>query len=153
MENHELFEISEVTISYKSLRNLQTCKKITSSIDAFEIGRAILKDVIEYKEFFYIILLNNSNKVLGVSKISEGTITGTLVDVRLVFQALLKSHATSFICFHNHPSGTTTPSEADKQITKKLRDAGELLDIKLLDHLIITPLNYTSFADESITPF
>lgn len=107
-------------------------------------------DLIDYKEVFYIILLNNSNEVLGISKISEGGITGTVVDVRLVFQIALKSHAVGMILAHNHPSGTLKPSQADISLTKKLKNAGEILDVKVLDHLIITTENYFSFADENI---
>jgi DNA repair protein RadC len=101
-------------------------------------------------EEFWIIYLNNSNKVLSKSQLSKGGITGTLVDVRLVFKAALEMGAVSIILSHNHPSGALQPSEADKQITKKLKLAGESLDIRILDHLIITENHYYSFADEGI---
>jgi DNA repair protein RadC len=101
-------------------------------------------------EEFWVVYLNNSNKVILKSQLSKGGITGTLVDVRLVFKTALEIGATSLILCHNHPSGTLKPSEADKHITTKLKLAGDSLDIKVLDHLIVTEHNYFSFADEGI---
>jgi DNA repair protein RadC len=101
-------------------------------------------------EEFWVVYLNNSNKVILKSQLSKGGITGTLVDVRLVFKTALEIGATSLILCHNHPSGALNPSEADKHITVKLKLAGDSLEIKVLDHLIITEHNYFSFADEGI---
>lgn len=101
-------------------------------------------------EEFWIVYLNNSNKVLFVGQQSKGGITGTLVDVRLVLKRALELGAVALILAHNHPSGTLRPSEADKQITKKMKAASEALDIKVLDHLIITQKEYFSFADEGL---
>ena len=101
-------------------------------------------------EEFWIIYLNNSNKVILKNQLSKGGITGTLVDVRLVLKNALEVGATGLILAHNHPSGTLKPSEADKQITNKLKIASESLDIKVLDHLIITENAYFSFADDGI---
>lgn len=126
----------------------QELKKITSSKSIFEIMQPIIGEL--GHEEFWIIYLNNSNKVLSKSQLSKGGITGTLVDVRLVFKAALEMGAISIILSHNHPSGTLQPSEADKQITRKLKLAGESLDIRILDHLIITENHYYSFADEGI---
>lgn len=150
MENINRFDIAEVTISYKLGRYFAPSDKICGANCAFEIAQDVCKDFIEYHEQFFIILLNQSNKVLGVSQISAGGISSTLVDLRLVFQRVLKANAVSFIAFHNHPSGNLQPSEADKQLTKKLKTAAETLDIKLLDHLIITTHSYFSFADEGL---
>ena len=101
-------------------------------------------------EEFWIIYMNNSNKVIQKLQLSKGGITGTLVDVRLALKNALEVGATNIILVHNHPSGTLNPSNADKQITKKLKMAGESLDIKVLDHLIITEKTYFSFADEGV---
>ncbi len=101
-------------------------------------------------EEFWILYLNNSNKVISKAQLSVGGITGTLVDVRLVFKTALEKGATALILCHNHPSGTLAPSDADKQITKKLKLAGESLDVKVLDHLIVTETKYFSFVDEGI---
>jgi DNA repair protein RadC len=101
-------------------------------------------------EEFWIVYLNNSNKVIHKNQLSKGGITGTLVDVRLVMKTAIEVGATGLILAHNHPSGTLKPSEADKQITIKLKTAAESLDIKVLDHLIITEKAYFSFADENM---
>ncbi|WP_191860574.1 RadC family protein [Hanstruepera ponticola] len=122
--------------------------KITSSISVFELMQPVLGELPH--EEFWIIYLNNSNKVIQKQQLSKGGITGTLVDVRLVLKMALELGATGIILAHNHPSGTLKPSEADKQITQKLKHAGESLDIKVLDHLIITEKAYFSFADENM---
>jgi len=123
-------------------------KKITSSISVFELMQPVIGELPH--EEFWIIYLNNSNKVLRKLQLSKGGITGTLVDVRLVMKTALECGATAIILAHNHPSGTLRPSEADRQITQKLKRAGESLDIKVLDHLIITENAYFSFADEGV---
>lgn len=123
-------------------------KKISSSISVFELMQPIIGELPH--EEFWIIYLNNSNKVIQKQQLSKGGITGTLVDVRLVLKMALELGATGIILAHNHPSGTLKPSEADKQITQKLKKAGDSLDIKTLDHLIITEKAYFSFADENL---
>ncbi|MEO7976294.1 DNA repair protein RadC [Flavobacterium sp.] len=122
--------------------------KITSSKLVFEMMQPIIGELPH--EEFWVLFLNNSNKVISKSQLSKGGISGTIVDVRLVFKMALENGATALILCHNHPSGTLQPSEADKQITKKLKLAGESLDVKVLDHLIITETKYYSFADEGI---
>ncbi|MGC1516014.1 MAG: JAB domain-containing protein, partial [Maribacter sp.] len=104
---------------------------------------------LEHEEF-WILYLNNSNKVLHKAQVSKGGITGTLVDVRLVMKQTLELGAVAIILAHNHPSGTLKPSGADKEMTKKIQTAGETLDIKVLDHLIITQKSYYSFADDKM---
>ncbi len=123
-------------------------KKITSSKSVFELLQPIIGELPH--EEFWIIYLNNSNKVLQTTQLSKGGITGTLVDVRLVFKNALQLGAVAVILGHNHPSGTLKPSNADKQLTQKLKTAGESLDIKVLDHLIVTENSYFSFADENL---
>ncbi|WP_027126018.1 RadC family protein [Gelidibacter mesophilus] len=122
--------------------------KIDSSQSVFELMQPIIGELAH--EEFWIIYLNNSNKVLQKNQLSKGGITGTLVDVRLALKTALETGAVGLILAHNHPSGNLKPSEADKQITQKLKNAGESLDIKVLDHLIITENAYFSFADEGI---
>jgi len=123
-------------------------KKISSSTSVFEFMQPILGDLPH--EEFWIIYMNNSNKVIQRKQLSKGGITGTMVDVRLVLKNALELGATGLILVHNHPSGTLKPSEADKHLTQKLKLAGESLDIKVLDHLIVTAKAYFSFADEGI---
>lgn len=122
--------------------------KITSSKVVFEMMQPIIGELPH--EEFWILYLNNSNKVISKSQLSKGGITGTLVDVRLVYKTALEMGATSLILCHNHPSGALTPSDADKQITRKLKLAGDSLEIKVLDHLIVTENHYFSFVDEGI---
>ncbi len=123
-------------------------EKITSSRSVFDIMQPILGELPH--EEFWILYLNNSNKVIQKNQLSKGGITGTLVDVRLVLKNALETGATALILCHNHPSGTLKPSQADKDITQKLKTAAQSLDIKVLDHLIVNEKAYFSFADEEI---
>jgi len=122
--------------------------KITSSSTVFELLQPIIGELPH--EEFWILYLNNSNKIIEKLPISKGGITGTLVDVRITLKKALELGATSLILAHNHPSGNLNPSEADKQITNKLKIAAESIDIKVLDHLIVTEKSYFSFADEGL---
>lgn len=123
-------------------------KKITSSSSVFEFMQPIIGELPH--EEFWILYLNNSNKIINHLPLSKGGITGTLVDVRLVLKKCLELGATSIILSHNHPSGNLNPSSADKELTKKLKIASESLDIKILDHIIVTEKSYFSFADEGL---
>ena len=122
--------------------------KINSSRSVFDVMQPILGELPH--EEFWILYLNNSNKIVQKNQLSKGGITGTLVDVRLVLKTALEVGATSLILCHNHPSGTLKPSQADKDITQKLKAAAQSLDIKVLDHLIVTENAYFSFADENL---
>tara|TARA_R110002051_G_scaffold178063_3_gene247878 strand:+ start:2465 stop:3163 length:699 start_codon:yes stop_codon:yes gene_type:complete len=123
----------------------QDITKITSSKSVFELLQPLMGELPH--EEFWIIYLNNANKVMHSALLSKGGITGTLVDVRLVLKQALELGAVGLILAHNHPSGTLKPSEADKQVTNKLKIAAGALDIKVLDHVIITQQDYFSFAD------
>ena len=122
--------------------------KINSSKTIFEMMQPIIGELPH--EEFWVLYLNNSNKVLSKSQQGKGGITGTLLDVRLVFKMAFELGATALILCHNHPSGNLNPSDADKKITQKLKAAGNNLDIRVLDHLIICENGYYSFADEDI---
>ena len=122
--------------------------KITSSKNVFHLMNPIIGDL-EHEEF-WVLYLNNANKVLAKHQLSKGGLTATIVDVRLLFKQALELHAVGFIVCHNHPSGKLKPSTSDIQLTKKIQEAGYTLDIKILDHLIITEKAYFSFADEAI---
>ncbi|MEZ4801134.1 MAG: JAB domain-containing protein [Gelidibacter sp.] len=142
-------KISEINVSYSN-RN-EKKQKVKSSKDSFEILLdSWNKDTIELQEEFKILLLNRSNTVLGIYPVSKGGVSGTIVDAKLVFSVALKCNASSIIVSHNHPSGNLNPSEADKSLTKKLKSAGQYLDITLLDHIILTKDNYYSFSDEGL---
>lgn len=122
--------------------------KVTSSKSVFEIMQPIIGELPH--EEFWVLYLNNSNKVVYKTQISKGGITGTVVDTRIIYKIALEHNATSVILTHNHPSGVLLASDADKQITKKLKEAGKYLDILVLDHIIVTEKSYFSFADEGI---
>ncbi len=119
--------------------------KINSSKQVFSLMQPLLGDLSH--EEFWVLYLNNSNKVLSKDQISKGGITATLVDVRLLYKRALELSAVAIILCHNHPSGKLNPSKADKQLTQKIKEGGTSLDIKLLDHIIITEKSYFSFAD------
>lgn len=123
-------------------------KAITSAQDAYKIMQPLIGDLAH--EEFWIIFLNNSNKVLKTYQISKGGITGTLVDVRMVMKMALELSAIGMILAHNHPSGSLKPSKADQQLTSKLKSAALGLDIRVLDHIIVTEKAYFSFADEAM---
>ena len=120
--------------------------KIKSSMDAFRIFHSIIGDL-PYEEF-WVLMLSRANKIIKKVRISEGGISGTVVDPKKVFKFALDHHSASLILGHNHPSGLITPSEADIKITRKLVDAGKLLEIAVLDHIIVGQDQFYSFADE-----
>ena len=101
-------------------------------------------------EEFWVITLDRKNSVINTYRISEGGITGTVVDVRKILKIALDDKSTGIMLFHNHPSGNLQPSHADVELTKKMTEAGKIMDISVLDHLIITQTSYYSFTDESL---
>jgi len=123
-------------------------KKITVSRDVYDLMKPELMDL--SSEEFWVLLLNRANNVMHKQKISAGGISGTVADPKLIFKYALEHAASSIILIHNHPSGNLNPSEADKLLTKKMKEAGKLLDISVLDHLIFTDSDYFSFADENM---
>lgn len=142
-------QISEIKVSYSpKVKNIDRTK-ISSSQQVYNL---VLSDwdEINIRETMKVLFLNRANKVIGIYELSKGGITGTVVDIRLLFAAVLKSLSCSVILIHNHPSGNLKPSEADIRITNKIKEAGKLLDIQILDHLIITEDEYFSLSDEGI---
>lgn len=142
-------EISEISVSYS---NRATDKfKVHSSKESYEF---FLKswniNTIELQEEFKVILLNRSNTVLGIYAMSKGGVSATIVDAKLIFSVALKCNASSIIIAHNHPSENLKPSESDLKLTKRLKKAGEYLEVTVLDHLIITKNDYFSFADNGL---
>lgn len=143
-------KISELEVTYRP--SIGRKPVITSAYDAYiELMRFYDDGKIGLKEFFFVMYLNQSNRVLGVYPLSEGGITGTVADPRIILSVALKVAAAGIILSHNHPSSNLTPSDADKKITHKIKEAGKLLDINVLDHIIVSPENrYYSFADEGL---
>ncbi len=142
-------KVNEIKISYRSGIKSKHWVRISNSSDAAEIlFENWDKQTMELQESFKMVLLNNSNKVKGICQISKGGLTGTLVDLRILFATVLKSLSVGLILAHNHPSGKLEPSKNDIQLTEKIKKAASLFDIKLLDHLIFAPDgDYYSFAD------
>ncbi|HUS86163.1 MAG TPA: DNA repair protein RadC [Bacteroidales bacterium] len=123
-------------------------KKIRSSADVFNIFSPLLADISH--EEFWILYLNRSNRIISRLKISQGGISGTITDIRIIMKKGLELLASSIIVSHNHPSGNKEPSEADISITKKIKEGAAFFDISLLDHLIVTDNGYYSFADNGL---
>jgi DNA repair protein RadC len=145
------YEVAEIGLIYRNVSGLYERPQLNDSRAAFDLLRQCWNDhTIDLQESFKVILLNRNNRVLGIYEASVGSTCGTLVDPKLIFIAALKAVASSIIVAHNHPTGNTNPSEADRQLTTKLKAGGNLLDIKVLDHIIVTSNKYFSFADEGL---
>lgn len=142
--------LAEVEITYKNKVKTSEMPEIKSSSDAFQQFLKLFDSGrIAHSEEFIILCLNRANKVMGWFRVSSGGISGTVIDIRIILQVALNTNASSLIVAHNHPSGNLKPSESDLQITRKIKDALQLFDIKLLDHLIISPdESYLSMCDE-----
>jgi DNA repair protein RadC len=132
----------------RQAENIGQVNTIKSSKDIYAVLLSDLSDLIS--EEFWIIYLNHRNKIIGKEKISAGGLTATIVDVRMLFKRAIERLATSIILAHNHPSGTLKPSQADIKLTNKIKEAGKILDVQVLDHLIISDTGYYSFADEGM---
>lgn len=143
------YTVGEVELTYKSTSRSRS--KIYSSEDAYKILLPTYKEgTICYKEYFKVLLLSQSNQVLGYTLISEGGITETCADVRVILQAALLTNSVALILAHNHPSGNLNPSRQDMEITKQVKEAAKLMRISVIDHLIFTDAGYYSFADEGL---
>ena len=142
-------QVSEIQVSYSP--NLLVDMSIKNSKKSFELMlNEWEQDKLQMQEEAKILLLNRNNNVLGIYSLAKGGLTSCVVDVRIILSIALKTLATGIILVHNHPSGNLKPSKADLDITKKLKQSCDLLDISFLDHLIITKDNYFSFADEGL---
>ena len=145
-------QVTEVKMVYYNKVKAADRPQVKSSLDAYTILASNWDEgTIGLFEEFYILLLDRANRVLGKYLVSQGGMTGTVVDAKMVFACALKTKANSLILCHNHPSSNLKASQADLDLTKKLQQGGELLDIAVLDHLIISPEGgYYSFADEGL---
>lgn len=141
--------VAEITIAYSAKVKPSERPKVTGSKTAFEVIVPYFNPYIEHREAIFAILLDRGNKVMGVVRIAEGGCNGTTLDPKILFQVALKANASGIILAHNHPSGNAALSQADLDITKKIKQGGVILEIPLLDHLILLPENkYVSMADE-----
>ena len=151
MKQFEKYQVQEIEVSYTGKIPTQQWQ-IKSSQDAANVLQSVWNEnTIALQESFAVLLLNNSNHVKGIYKLSTGGVSATLVDIRLLFAVALKSVTTGLILAHNHPTGRMDPSNLDKQLTKRIVDAAAYFDIKVLDHIILSPFDeYYSFADNGL---
>ncbi len=147
----ECYQVSEIELVYKTKVKANLRPQISGANDVYQVlMNAWDLDKIELLEEFKVVFLNRSNRVLGIYNLSSGGTTGTICDIKLIFVAALKSNAHAVILAHNHPSGNLKPSEADKQMTQKVKQAGVILDINVLDHLIVTKDGYFAFGESGL---
>jgi len=157
MENNLSLEVlnnvSEIDIVYKKKATCKVSERplISSSIDGYKVCLHYWnQNKIELLEEFKVLFLSRSNRVLQILAVSQGGITGTVADPRLILAGAIKVAACGMILVHNHPSGSLKPSRADEELTLKIKEAASYFDIKVLDHLIITSEGFYSFADEGL---
>jgi DNA repair protein RadC len=132
----------------RQLSDLRDRPRVTTSRDAYNAIATLLNDL--HHEEFWLLLLNKNNEITARTRMSSGGAAGTVVDLKMIFKTALDARATAFIAVHNHPSGSLSPSQADIELTRRLRKAGEVLDLPLLDHLIVSERGYYSFTDEGV---
>ncbi len=146
-----MYAVAEIQLTYKSNVKPSLRPGISVSKDAYNVlVENWDSSKIEFVEQFKVMLLNRANKVLGICEVSTGSSTGTVADPKLIFAAALKANACGIILAHNHPSGNLKASQADLDLTKKMKEGGKFLEIQVLDHIIVTSEGYYSFADEGL---
>jgi DNA repair protein RadC len=147
----QVYPVQELQLIYKSKYKPSDRPIITNAEDCYRVLLSTWNmGLMGFIEEFKILLLNRANRVIGCYEVSSGGICGTIVDARLIFAVAIKACAVSIILAHNHPSGNLTPSEADLKLTRKLIEAGKLLDIIVLDHILLSCEGYYSFGDEGM---
>jgi DNA repair protein RadC len=144
------FSFGEISVAYQPRQPTAERTRITCSRDAYAILTAHWNGPIEWRESFYILLLNRANEALAVFRVSEGGVSGTVADPKIIFQVALGVNASGIILAHNHPSGNLMPSQPDRDLTRKLKDGAKLLDMTIQDHLILSTRTFLSFADEGM---
>ena len=153
MTDINLLQISEVKLVYSRKVRANDRPQVSASQDAYVLFRENWDDLtINLNEQFKVMLLDRNNRCMGISTVSSGGVSGTVVDPKLIFALALKGRACQLIVAHNHPSGNLSPSNQDFQITKRLCDVGKCLDLEVLDHLILTDESYYSMAVEGLIP-
>lgn len=139
----KIYELKKIQTNFQKVQ-------IKESKIAYEFIQQFYGDDIEIFESFFILLLNRNNQTIGYAKISQGGISGTVVDIRLIAKYAVESLCSSVILAHNHPSGNLNPSEQDKNITSKIKDALNMFEISVIDHIILTSESFYSFADNGL---
>lgn len=141
---------AEVQLRYELLNPVAFYPQITGSADVYELAKPMFANVMEHREAMLVFFLSRSNRIVNWMLLSLGGIAGTVTDIRVILQAALLSNASNFIMLHNHPSGNPEPSDSDVKLTKEYAEAGRLLSIPLLDHIVVTRDGYTSLADNGL---
>ena len=144
----DLFSLNEITVSYSRKSKLTDLPKITCSKDVYDLVYPSWIIDIDHRESFKILLLSRANRVIGISNMFTGGLSGVVVDPKLIFQTALKCNSSSIILCHNHPSGNLEASDADLKLTNKIVEIGKVLDLPVLDHIIFTSESYYSLADK-----
>ena len=147
----EVLNVAEISVSYRPA--IAAKPTIVSALDAYVLFKQFFNEnTIGLQESFMVMYINRANRVLGIYPMSVGGITGTVADIRLILSIALTTASTSIVLCHNHPSGNLKPSKSDIDLTARVKEGANILDIKLLDHLIISPIEgeYSSFADEGL---
>jgi DNA repair protein RadC len=144
-----LFTLNEIKISYSHKNDPKLLPSAKSSTDLYRLLLPDWDDV-DYTETFKVVFLSRAMKVLGVRNLSKGGTAGTVVDIKCIFQAALKANSDNIVVAHNHPSGNLQASAEDLKLTAKIKQAGDIMNIKLTDHLIVTSFGYLSFADDGL---
>lgn len=146
-----IYKLPMVKLSFVNELSATERKKVTGSREAADLFRQLYEaGTIEHKEFFFAMYMNRAGHFLGLQKISEGGVSSTVVDVKIIIQAAILANASCIIVCHNHPSGTLKPSSQDIDLTRRLQAAAKLFDIQISDHLILTESSYFSFADDGV---
>jgi DNA repair protein RadC len=149
MSISKMYKVAEIELVYRTKVRASQRPKVSSSKEVYQILlQSWDENKIEFVEQFKILLLNRAGRILGIYEVSSGGVAGTVADPKVIFSAALKANASSLILAHNHPSGNIKPSDADKYLTRKIKEAGKLLDISVLDHIIVTTEGYCSLVDE-----
>jgi DNA repair protein RadC len=143
MGNTTLYELRKNQTDFPKM-------KITNANDSSEFIKQFYQGDIEIYESFFLLLLNNANQTIGYAKISQGGVTSTVVDVKIIAKYVVDSLATGIILAHNHPSGNLTPSSADINTTNKVKEAMKIFDVAVLDHIILTADSFYSFANDGL---
>lgn len=151
MQQNQL-NINEITVQYKPVFKSLAKGSVNTSLNAYKNAIGFFnEDTLQMQEQFVVLYLNRANAVIGGYRHSNGGMTGTVADIRIILSIALKVLATGIVLFHNHPSGKLTPSQADKDLTHKMKEAAKLMDITIIDHLIISSTDrYYSFSDEGL---
>ena len=149
MSVSEMYKIAEIELVYRTKVKASQRPHVSSSREVYQILKQCWdENKIEFVEQFKVLLLNRGGRVLGIFEVSSGGVSGTVADPKLIFSAALKANASSLILAHNHPSGNLMASQADRALTRKVKEAGMVLEIAVLDHIILTTEGYRSLADE-----